>query len=348
MSLATSAAPLITVEPRHVVLPPQDRIYALSDIHGFSGVMRQSLDIVSRDLDKNPPVSGQEVHLVMGGDVNDKGADTRKCIDRFLNYPDAHKKTALIGNHENYLINFINGPRAGEINNWINGCISWIGYGGGLATLKSYGVASERLQGFISLRNSIVPAGQETCGHDLRSALFHQRDEIFYRARDKLIDVLRQSGHLGFLKSLKTTVSVQHFVICHARINPIKPVDSHEVDEVIRGRDIFYYNGSFVNGVVVVYGHCDGKRKSPSDPPRLKPNSIGVEPRARATGKAFVLSLEQEGIVRFLTEGQEEVCRNYQRMSKTERYDAGLGAPLPPAIYSGSRPSLNAQVSNAP
>ena len=193
MPLESTEGPIIRLEPRHVVLSSESRIYAMSDSHGFSDVLKASLDIIDKDVEKNPLCNGQGVHVLHLGDINDKGPDTRKCIDLFSDFGAALKKNgnaragALIGNHEWYLINFLNGPQGDYAHEWVQQGVLWIGGGGGLETIKSYGIECQELEPFKDLKNRIILTRKEICARDLQDGLARPM-ECFLRARERFLE----------------------------------------------------------------------------------------------------------------------------------------------------------------
>jgi serine/threonine protein phosphatase 1 len=71
-----------------------------------------------------------QVFEVFLGDYIDRGPDSRKVIDRLIARSRTHQTVFLKGNHETYLIEFVNNPSILE---------DWQRLGG-LETLMSYGI----------------------------------------------------------------------------------------------------------------------------------------------------------------------------------------------------------------
>lgn len=93
-------------------------LIAIGDIHGCSGTLEVLLDRLSPTKDD---------HLVFVGDYIDRGPDSKGVIDRLLRLRKEHQCTFLRGNHESFMLGYLN---MGEYELWrVNG---------GLATLSSY------------------------------------------------------------------------------------------------------------------------------------------------------------------------------------------------------------------
>ncbi|MEJ2171207.1 MAG: metallophosphoesterase [Woeseiaceae bacterium] len=81
-----------------------ERVVAISDIHGDYGAMVQTLQKASV-LDDELAWSGGSTHLVIVGDIVDRGADSRVAMDLLMRLEDeadsaGGKVHVLIGNHE--------------------------------------------------------------------------------------------------------------------------------------------------------------------------------------------------------------------------------------------------------
>jgi len=96
------------------------RILAIGDIHGCD----RPLEILLERLDPRA-----DDHVIVLGDVVDRGPDTRGCIDRLLQLRKVCRLTHLMGNHEEMMLDAMGGGR------WRD---AWLEYGGREA-LASYG-----------------------------------------------------------------------------------------------------------------------------------------------------------------------------------------------------------------
>jgi serine/threonine protein phosphatase 1 len=95
------------------------RIIAIGDIHGCAVALRTLLDAIRPQPDDT---------LVTLGDCVDRGPDSRAVIDRLLRLHDVCRLVPLLGNHEEMMLDFLDGkPQP----------IDWLEYGGA-ATLAAY------------------------------------------------------------------------------------------------------------------------------------------------------------------------------------------------------------------
>jgi serine/threonine protein phosphatase 1 len=188
------------------------------------------------------------------GDYIDRGADSRGVLDRLARNPFPTALAALKGNHETYLTGFLTDPSiAGE----------WRRLGG-LETLHSYG----------------VPVAGLMMGRD------------YAEASARLRAVL-PPDHLAFVQSLRTSLSVGNYFLCHAGVRPGVPLD-RQAEE-----DLLWIRGEFLSsrsdfGKIVVHGH------TPAESPEVLPNRINVDTGAFMTGRLTCAVLDT-GRVRFLS-----------------------------------------------
>jgi serine/threonine protein phosphatase 1 len=99
---------------------PSDRIIAVGDIHGCRDALDSLLELIQlRATDR----------LVILGDVIDRGPDSRGAIERLLELRSECRLTCLLGNHEQMLLDAIDGKA--PIQQWL--------VHGGAEMLDSYG-----------------------------------------------------------------------------------------------------------------------------------------------------------------------------------------------------------------
>lgn len=119
-SRAKSSAP----KPR---LPDGIRIYAISDIHGCSDLLRTLFEVIDRDL---MTIGRRRALHVFLGDYIDRGPDSSGTIDLLIDRARRHESIFLKGNHEEFLFEVLRDPEMLQ---------NWRQYGG-LQTLSSYGI----------------------------------------------------------------------------------------------------------------------------------------------------------------------------------------------------------------
>jgi serine/threonine protein phosphatase 1 len=133
---------------------------------------------------------------------------------------------------------------------------------GGLETLQSYGIHVGGLMG-----------------------------ASFAAARDQLRAALPEA-HVQFLRSLKTSLSRGKYFFCHAGVRPGVPLERQSDEDLLWIRDDFL--GSDTDfGKIVVHGH------TPASEPEVRPNRIGIDTGAFASGRLTCVALDG-GVPRFL------------------------------------------------
>ena len=120
------------------------------------------------------------------GDYVDRGPDSRGVLDRLAHNPFPTKYIALKGNHEELFEAFLHDPSVAS---------QWRRLGG-LETLHSYGV---------SVTAVMIGKGFEEASRALRKAVPEE--------------------HLRFLGSLKLSMSVGEYFLCHAGVRPGIPLE---------------------------------------------------------------------------------------------------------------------------
>lgn len=193
-------------------LPQGTRIYAVGDVHGRADLLRALFERVDNDRDQRPGARTMEVFL---GDYVDRGPASREVIDLLLARSRTNQTVFLKGNHETFVIDFLEDPSVLR---------EWRSFGG-LETLMSYGLAP-----------SINP--------DLRhqqelAAQFHR---VFPHEHRELID------------ALKTSFTCGDYFFVHAGVRPgISLADQHERDLLWIRDDFLHWRDDFAK--MIVHGH---------------------------------------------------------------------------------------------
>ena len=197
-------------------VPEGVRVYAIGDVHGREDLLARLHDAISEDAGRRPVARSVLIHL---GDYVDRGPRVRETIDRLLADPPAgvDEAHALLGNHEETLLEFLEDPSAVYGN--------WAAYGG-LATLMSYGVGR------------LAAATDE-------KALWNLRDEC----AEKM-----PAAHLDFLQSLPRAKQIGDYYFVHAGVRPGVAVDEQTDHDLVWIREAFLQSRSDF-GVRVVHGH---------------------------------------------------------------------------------------------
>ncbi|MCP1845582.1 serine/threonine protein phosphatase 1 [Bradyrhizobium sp. USDA 4524] len=182
------------------------------------------------------------------GDYVDRGPDSRGVLDRLTRNTFPTPYVPLKGNHEEMLQLFLVDPEIGA--DWRR----W----GGLETIQSYGVSASTL---------MIGKGFEQTSRAFRAAV---PDE-----------------HLAFISSLKLSISVGKYFLCHAGVRPGIPLDQQRPTDLLWIRDEFLSSKTDF-GKIVVHGHA------PVEEPEVRPNRINVDTGAFTTGCLSCLVLERD------------------------------------------------------
>lgn len=190
-------------------LPRGRRIYAIGDIHGSLAALRALHARIGDDLKRRPIASALLIHL---GDYVDKGADSRGVVD-YLATEDAAPGLPVLnlsGNHEETMLAALDGDSAAAAD--------WL-WGGGRATLESWGIAPEAPQAAWPAH---ITAAQSR-----------------------------------FLRGLHLHHQEGGYLFVHAGIRPGIALEHQSREDLLRIRHDFL-GSERDHGVVVVHGHTAG------------------------------------------------------------------------------------------
>ncbi len=188
------------------------------------------------------------------GDYFDRGPDSRGVIERLLNNPFPSDFVPLKGNHELLFESFLHRPAVAE---------HWRRLGG-LETLASYGVRVGSLM----------------------------RGQSYQEAADALKAAVPQT-HLDFVRSLRTSLPIGPYFLCHAGVRPGVPLDRQSEDDLLWIREPFLASAANF-GKIVVHGH------TPTEQPDIRANRINVDTGAYVTNNLTCVALGREA-PRFLS-----------------------------------------------
>jgi serine/threonine protein phosphatase 1 len=188
------------------------------------------------------------------GDYVDRGPDSHGVLDRLIRNPFPTRLVALKGNHEALFETFMQDPSIAD---------HWRRLGG-LETLHSYGVA---------VGSMMLGRNYEEAARALRAAV--------------------PPAHLELLASLKTTLTMGRYFLCHAGVRPGVALERQSEQDLLWIRDEFLASTADF-GKIVVHGH------TPREKPEVLANRINVDTGAFLTGRLTCAVLEQDS-VRFLS-----------------------------------------------
>ncbi len=200
--------------PQQPRLPDGQIIYAIGDLHGRSDLLERMLIRIQEDAANHPAEQRTIVYL---GDYVDRGHDTRGVIERLIEGPpDGFEQVCLMGNHESWLLDFLDSAHAGA---------GWF-MNGGVATLASYGV--------------------------LFSHGGNRMDRL-EDARAAFAEALPPE-HFSFLDGLGYLWRAGDYVFVHAGVRPGVPLGDQDPEDMVWIRDEFLESSADF-GAVIVHGH---------------------------------------------------------------------------------------------
>lgn len=192
--------------------PPASRIYAIGDIHGRLDLLVEIERLIQADA-ANAPANVAIIYL---GDYIDRGDDPGGVIDHLLDQPlSGFNVFHLMGNHEDFLINFLEDGEQGSM--WIRN--------GGDATLEYYGI----------------------------TAWPYMTDGQLKPLRGKL-ESLVPLRHREFLAGLLISYQAGDYFFAHAGVRPGIDLEDQDETDLMWIRDEFL-NSDANFGRCVVHGH---------------------------------------------------------------------------------------------
>ena len=226
-------------------VPDGTRVYCVGDIHGRDDLLREVAERVEADLKSR---SFDQAVTVFLGDYIDRGADSKRVLERIATNEWPTSIIALAGNHEDFLLAFLDDAEILDF---------WRGQGG-LETLHSYG----------------VDVGLAMAGRDFAAV------QAAFTAR-------LPKHHRDFLKALKVSAAIGDYFFCHAGVRPRVALDRQNRDDLLNIREPFL-SSEAEHGKLIVHGH------TPAVAPEVRPNRIGIDTAAYATGRLTCLILEKD------------------------------------------------------
>jgi serine/threonine protein phosphatase 1 len=93
--------------------------------------------------------------------------------------------------------------------------------------------------------------------------------------------------HRDFLEALKVSAVIGDYFFCHAGVRPGVALDQQDRDDLLTIREPFL-SSEAEHGKLIVHGH------TPALAPEIRPNRIGIDTAAFATGRLTCLILEKD------------------------------------------------------
>jgi len=202
------------VLPVPASVPAGTVVYAIGDIHGRLDLLQRLEAKIQRDA---AGIDANRRLIVCLGDFIDRGDNSYGVIEHLSQEPpDSFERICLVGNHESYLLRFLDDRTVAT---------AWLA-NGGRETLSSYGVSPPM-------------------GSDIEGASVEMQVEL--RAR------LPQS-HIEFLRSLTPSHREGDYFFAHAGVRPGVPLDRQKPHDLMWIREEFLADERDF-GAVVVHGH---------------------------------------------------------------------------------------------
>lgn len=213
----TTKRPFKTATQGRSSVPAGTRIYAVGDIHGRVDLLDKMLARIDENLASSPV---KHPILVFIGDYVDRGPDSRKVVDRLIARSKTNEVVCLKGNHEAFMLDFLDDPAALD---------QWRQFGG-LPTLMSYGLTP--------------PSRLESDGYE----------ELAVALRAKM-----PPGHRSFLDNLRLSFTCGDYFFVHAGVRPGVRLANQKEEDLLWIRDEFLHSKQDF-GKVVVHGHTPIER----------------------------------------------------------------------------------------
>ncbi len=192
-------------------------LYAVGDIHGRADLLADLLDKIRRDVADSAPA--ERPILIFVGDYIDRGPSSREVIDIILalQAEGFFSVGALRGNHDQFLLDFLQDGSSGPM---------WLAFGGA-ATLAAYGVKPPR-----------VPVDADAWAETAAELARNMPPE-----------------HRSFFESTAPMAVFENFVLVHAGVRPNVPLEDQAPEDLLGIRNTFLQDDDPSPGNIVVFGH---------------------------------------------------------------------------------------------
>lgn len=186
-----------------------DAIYAIGDIHGRYDLLKQMMGTIERHAAAYR--RDQPYHLIVLGDMIDRGPDSARVIRSLRALSGQKKATVLLGNHEDAMLRTID-REPGMLTRWMRF--------GGDATLQSFGIAPPRDE------------------DDYPRVMQQMREDI-------------PENYVAWLRRRPISVRSGDYLFCHAGIRPGVEIARQKADDMLWIRDEFLESDAVHGVVVV-------------------------------------------------------------------------------------------------
>jgi len=204
--------PFRSANKRRPSVPAGTRVYAIGDVHGRIDLLDSLLARIDDNLTAAP--AERAIHVFLG-DYIDRGPNSRSVVDRLIERSRTHEVVCLKGNHEAFILEFL--EDASMLADWRQL--------GGLPTLMSYGLAP--------------PGRMESSGHEKLAAELRQS---------------MPKEHHMFLTNLQMTFVCGDYFFVHAGVRPGVQLAAQKEEDLLWIRDEFLGSQADF-GKVIVHGH---------------------------------------------------------------------------------------------
>ncbi|MFM7377076.1 MAG: metallophosphoesterase family protein [Erythrobacter sp.] len=194
--------------PRLPTVPEGRRYYAIGDIHGRLDLYEALIAAIEDEIARAPDL---DHHIVLLGDLVDRGADSAGVVTRTQVWQQARNVRVLAGNHEEMFLAAFAKPEA--LRHFIKH--------GGHETLLSYGFTRRQL--------SEMPL----------DALFEALPQVI------------SQGTRDYIASFETMIRAGDYVFVHAGIDPARPLAEQTRSDLLWIRERFLCHEGPLEKVVV-------------------------------------------------------------------------------------------------
>ncbi|MEM1133381.1 MAG: metallophosphoesterase family protein [Pseudomonadota bacterium] len=194
-------------------VPEGVRIYAIGDIHGRADLLDQLLDMIDDDGDRRDDC---ETHVILMGDLVDRGPDSRAVIERAMTLQQRYDKASfLMGNHEEVMLGAATGePKMVRFFNRI----------GGRETILSYGLPERQYR------------------------------DLDLEELAALLPELFPAEHIAFVSEFQDQIVIGDYVFVHAGVRPDVPLDEQSAKDMRWIREDFIMDKTR-HEKLVIHGH---------------------------------------------------------------------------------------------